>query len=171
MRKSSARKGGAEVAATAESSSARAIRAYGAGVIAERLEQMLAQMEGVLERDGTEPVHQMRVWSRRSRAALDVFAACFPGKPYADLELDVKTVTGALGEARDVDVSIVKLEKLAAGLPAAERAGVEAFIAELVRRRSVCQREVAKVVRRLKRRDLLGRFGVLAGEVDSHGSK
>jgi CHAD domain-containing protein len=154
-----------ETAAYPEGVHAEAIRAFGAHVIAERLDQMLAQTEGVLKRDGIEPVHQMRVWSRRARAALDVFAACFPVNEYSDLEREVKAVTGALGEARDLDVSIEKLQRRAAGLPPSHRAGVESFIAHLRRVRMQRQRSVAKAVRRLNRGNLLERFASLSDGV------
>jgi CHAD domain-containing protein len=142
--------------------------AYAADVIAERLDKMLSHVEGVKESVETEPVHQMRVWSRRSRAALDIFHLCFPGKAFAEIEREVKSVTGALGQARDLDVMIETLSKRAEALPPAQRGGVDSFVDHLRQERKTAQRAVEKAVTRLEKRDLVLRFRKLTEETDDN---
>ena len=103
---------------------------YGVGIIAQRLDKLLAHTEGANSGGDTNAIHQMRVWSRRSRAALDVFGTCFAGKTaeeYADFEQEVKNVTRALGAARDLDVMLQTLRDLADTLPAEQRSGVQSL--------------------------------------------
>ena len=53
----------------------------------------------------------MRVASRRLRAALPLFANCFPEKEYRFWLREIKKITRALGAARDTDVQIAFLKK------------------------------------------------------------
>jgi CHAD domain-containing protein len=70
------------------------------------------EIEGVKTGEDIEYIHRMRVASRRLRAALPLFASCFPEKKYQQWIEEVRTVTRALGEARDTDVQIAFLTKL-----------------------------------------------------------
>ncbi len=135
---------------------------YAAKMIKHQLDKMLAQVEGVRSGEDIEPVHQMRVWSRRSRAALEVFRCCFPRKEYAELEREVKAVTDALSEARDLDVMTDTLRKRAERLPAGQKRGVESFIARLQQECQTSQKPVLKALRRLDRHDPVRLFRHLA---------
>lgn len=87
--------------------------------------------EGVLDLDDIEPVHGMRVATRRLRAALEIFRPCFPRKRYrAALKL-LKALADALGERRDRDVSIEFLQGFLEGAPAADRGRLEIVLARL----------------------------------------
>lgn len=130
---------------------------YGVGIIEGRLEKLLAYTEGAKSGQDTNAIHQMRVWSRRSRAALDVFGMCFTGKTghaFAEMEEEVKNVTGALGAARDLDVMMETLGKLAESLPADQRSGVESLAAHLQATRDERQTAVRKAVQHLESRHL-----------------
>lgn len=50
---------------------------YGVEVIGNRLARLLSHTEGARSGQDVHAIHQMRVWSRRTRAALDVFENCF----------------------------------------------------------------------------------------------
>lgn len=130
---------------------------YGVGVLASRLDKLLAHTEGAKSGQDTMAIHQMRVCSRRSRAALDVFGMCFTGKTaraFAEMEAEVKNVTGALGAARDLDVMLETLGKLAESLPAEQRGGVESFAAHLHATRDERQKAVRGAVEHLEGRHL-----------------
>ena len=45
--------------------------------------ELAEHAEGVLDTGDIERVHDMRVATRRLRAALEIFEPCFPAKPYA----------------------------------------------------------------------------------------
>jgi hypothetical protein len=82
-----------------------------------------------------EGVHDVRVASRRLRAAMDVATECFPPRWYKPLHGTAKEITGALGEVRDRDVMIDYLERDRDAAPADERAGLERLIARIERER------------------------------------
>ncbi len=77
-----------------------------------RAAEVLARSAGVLDRDDPERVHDMRVATRRLRAALEVFAPAFPRKRHRKALKRVKALADALGERRDPDVEIELLESL-----------------------------------------------------------
>src|SRR5687767_12791442 len=82
---------------------------YGAAaalIVSVRAREMVDEAEGVLDLHDIERVHDMRVATRRLRAALEIFEPCFPGKPWRAALADVKELADALGERRDRDVAI-----------------------------------------------------------------
>jgi CHAD domain-containing protein len=85
----------------------------------------------VLDTGDIERVHDMRVATRRLRAALEVFRPCFPKPLFKQVLRDVKDLADALGARRDPDVALAAVEEIAAKLPVAARAGVDAFEEEL----------------------------------------
>jgi CHAD domain-containing protein len=144
---------------------------YAAELLTARLERMLAQAAGVRAGKEIEPIHQMRVWSRRSRAALDVFRPCFEGKAFQAIEAEVKKVTRALGAARDLDVMIESLARREAELPPEQQAGIESFIATLRRERRGSQGAVKKAMMSLEAFDLRARFTTLLAKGPAAGAR
>ena len=140
---------------------------FAATTIQARMERMLAESSGVRGGNKPEAIHQMRVWSRRTRAALDIFAPCFSGKEYDGVVAEIKAVTAALGTARDMDVIIQTMQGRADSLPEHERGGVLALIAELTKRRKRVQPDVKRTVQRLAKRDVAKRFASLAATCGS----
>jgi len=101
--------------------------AVAARVVGLRTDEMLAHADGVLDTADIEPLHDMRVSTRRLRAALEVFEPCFPAKPYRRALRDVKRLADALGERRDRDVTLAALDDFAAGVEAADRPGIDSL--------------------------------------------
>jgi CHAD domain-containing protein len=100
-----------------------------AATIAVRGHELFACAPHVLDTSDIERVHDMRVASRRLRAALEVFAPCFEPKEHRKLLREVKRLAAALGARRDPDVQIAQLEQLRAQLQPDEQPGVELLIA------------------------------------------
>jgi CHAD domain-containing protein len=75
--------------------------------------EVFLHADGVLDMSDIERVHDMRVATRRLRAVMEVFAACFPATEHAKLLKEVKRLADALGERRDPDVAIEELEEIA----------------------------------------------------------
>jgi len=75
------------------------------------LEAFYKESDGVRAAEDIEYIHRMRVASRRLRAALPIFSSCFPAKNYTRWSEEIKEITRALGEARDMDVQIAYLLK------------------------------------------------------------
>ena len=80
--------------------------AAAARVLAVRAEELFDHSEGVLDRGQIERLHDMRVATRRLRAAMEVFEPCFPRKRWRRALREVKDLADALGERRDRDVAI-----------------------------------------------------------------
>lgn len=85
---------------------AEAICIYGAKIIQRHLAALSAEVEGVRAAEDIEYIHRMRVASRRLRTALALFSGCFPKQDYKGISRDVRKITRALGEARDLDVQL-----------------------------------------------------------------
>jgi CHAD domain-containing protein len=109
-------------------------RSYGeaaAKVVSTRAEELTEQARGVLDTGDIERVHDMRVASRRLRAALEVFEPCFPPKPFKQVLGQVKRLADGLGERRDRDVAIATLRRFNDQMPTPDRRGVESLIGRL----------------------------------------
>jgi CHAD domain-containing protein len=119
---------------------------------------MLSHVEGVRTADDIISVHKMRVASRRLRAAIGVFTAAFPDPAFARFEREVKAVTDALGEARDLDVMIDTLEKMETAVTEYERTGIDRFVEGKRQERAARQEDVQRALDRLSKRDLLLAF-------------
>ncbi len=100
-------------------------------IVSIRAREVVDNAEGVLDTSDIELVHDMRVATRRLRAALEIFEPCFPAKPWKAALNEVKALADTLGERRDRDVAIESLETFAAEMPAPDRPGVASLIAEL----------------------------------------
>ena len=96
-----------------------------------RARELVERSAGVLDTDDIERVHDMRVATRRLRAALEVFEPCFPPKPYKVALRDVKALADALGERRDRDVHIDALTEFTEAIGSADRPGVESLISRM----------------------------------------
>lgn len=130
---------------------------YAGQMLTVRLTRMLSHLDGVRAGIDGEPVHQMRVWARRTRAALDMFAACadqHSSKRLEAINTEVKLVGDALGNARDMDVMAEHLTKASLDLPVTQRAGVESLVAEIKAQRKICQQDVEVAIDRLSQKDL-----------------
>lgn len=99
----------------------------GALVVETRARELLEHSDGVLDTVEIEGVHDMRVATRRLRAALEVFAPCFPKDEHRKTLREVKAIADALGERRDRDVAIASLTAFAAEMPAPDRPGIESL--------------------------------------------
>ena len=138
-----------------------------ARVIEVRAAEVFEHADGVLDTAEIERLHDMRVATRRLRAALEVFAPCFPARPHGKALKRVKALADALGERRDRDVSIEFLEGFGREAPAADRAAVLALIERLREEQREANKALApfvasKRLRKLRRR--LRKLTKAAGE-------
>lgn len=145
---------------------ASSFREYGVQVIGERLKKMLSYADAVRKAEDIEALHDMRVASRRLRAAIAVFAPAFRDPEFARFEREMKALTDALGEARDLDVMIDTLRKLELDIAEAERAGIEGFIARKRRDRQKRQKDVLQALHHLDRHDLERWFAEIVARED-----
>jgi CHAD domain-containing protein len=105
--------------------------AAAAKVVAVRARELAGEADGVLDISDIERGHDMRVATRRLRAALEVFQPCLPKQRYRAALKEVKALADALGERRDRDVHIADLTEFEARIGAADRSGVRSFVRRL----------------------------------------
>lgn len=105
-----------------------AFRDAAARVLTERLNVLMEHESGT--RVGTDPeeLHDMRVASRRLRAAVEAFAVCYRSKEFARVAKQTKELTDALGGVRDSDVLLARMEAYAATVPPDEQPAIAGFI-------------------------------------------
>lgn len=70
------------------------------------LNQLEAELQGVVKDDDIEYIHRSRVATRRIRAAFPLFSDCLPEDSRKKWEKHIRKLTRSLGEARDLDVQI-----------------------------------------------------------------
>ena len=105
--------------------------AAAARIVEVRAQELADHASGVLDVGDIERVHDMRVATRRLRAALEVFEPCFPRKQLkADLG-EVKRLAERVGERRDRDVAIAALRQLSVKMPVPDRAGIDSLTERL----------------------------------------
>jgi len=78
----------------------------GRKVLRFHFDRMLEQEAGVRGGEDIEAVHDMRVATRRQRAALALFAAHLKRKPVRRFNTQLRTLTHLLGGVRDLDVQL-----------------------------------------------------------------
>jgi CHAD domain-containing protein len=114
-----------------------------------------------------EGVHDVRVASRRLRAAMDVAVGCFADAWYRPLHQVAKEITGALGEVRDRDVLLEHLSKQRDAAAPGERPGIDRLIERVSQERETAREEMLAFLAALEARGVSGeaakRFGPEAG--------
>ena len=135
-------------------------------VVAVRTEEVFEHADHVLDMTDIERVHDMRVATRRLRAALEIFATCFPRSDHRKVLKEVKRLADALGARRDPDVAIAGFEPVRDALPAADRRGVDGLIEELRARQGAANETLAEAIDHARRTGLHERLVALTAEVE-----
>lgn len=137
----------------------------------QQLHEMMSNLDGTRTGDDIEALHDMRVASRRLRAALSVFVAAFPPRPFAAIEKEVAKTTDALGAVRDGDVQIEFMEAAIEKAPESEKVGLRAFCDHLQKERDRERVLLVKELNRLEKSGFLKDFGRLLGDEDEKDGK
>lgn len=90
--------------------------------------RMLQHEPGTRQGDDIEALHDMRVATRRMRAAFRVFGSGFSKKATKTLLAGLKTTGRALGRVRDLDVFLEKLQAYQQSLPEDEQPGLQPLL-------------------------------------------
>lgn len=102
-----------------------------AKIVSVRAREVADHSRDVLEVSDIERVHDMRVATRRLRAALEVFEPCFPSRQFKSALAEVKAIADALGSRRDCDVAIAVIEDFADSIATPDRPGAWSLIEQL----------------------------------------
>jgi len=133
-----------------------------AAAVSVRAAEVFTFADAALDLSDIEGVHDMRVATRRLRAALEVFAPCFPRKAHAGVLKEVKALADRLGERRDPDVAIEELEAMAKEFAPADRPGVAGLVDELRAEQAVANDTVARALAEVQENGLAERLEDLA---------
>lgn len=144
-----------------------AFASVAARVVELRTSEVAENAEGVLDTSEIERVHDMRVATRRLRAALEVFEPCFPHKRFKAALREVKVLADALGERRDRDVTLEALDRFAAGIGAADRPGVRSLATSLRSEQAEANLGLAPSVSAERVRALCERLAELVAAADA----
>ena len=135
--------------------------------IRQQLHEMLSHLHGTRAGDDPEALHDMRVASRRLRAALSVFSQVYPQKTFAPLEKQVARVTDALGAVRDADVQIEFMMGRRDAAPESARVGLDAFIDTLTKERDAERVHLVKALDALEKSRFRRDFDDLLAAADA----
>ena len=131
-------------------------------IVAVRGGEVFEHSEGVLDMSDIERVHDMRVATRRLRAALEVFSEAFAKSELKPVLRDVKGLADALGERRDPDVHIEEFTKLRETLGDADQPGVDLLLESLLLEQARGNEYLAAALEEMRASDLQGRLEGLA---------
>lgn len=145
-----------------------AVCVYGAQIMSKHLSAMAGEMDGVIAAEDIEYVHRMRVASRRMRSALVLFKHCFSKKDYQQINSEMRTVTKALGEARDLDVQIAVLNEVETQFSDEKlNPGIKRLVLRLAHRRSEAQTHVKLSIDQLEQDRVLENTANLLSQFQS----
>ncbi|HXQ91253.1 MAG TPA: CHAD domain-containing protein [Acidimicrobiales bacterium] len=108
-------------------------------VIRRNFSAVLAHETGTRLGEDAEELHDMRVATRRTRAALSLFEEALPVRA-RHVRMELGWLAGALGAVRDLDVQLERLDAWTADVPDEERFGLADLAALLSRQRAEARR-------------------------------
>jgi CHAD domain-containing protein len=103
-------------------------------------EQALAHEAGTIAGEDPEQLHDMRVATRRQRAALRIVEPHFRGKAIRPVREGLRTLGGCLGAVRDLDVLLIAARAHQAALDPAEARSFQGLIDAWTRRDGAARR-------------------------------
>ena len=119
-------------------------------IIETRFDEMMRHRAGTMLGRDPEELHDMRVGSRRLRAAMDVATECFPVKRYRYYHQTIKQLTDVLGGVRDCDVLRETLVAYRETRPDSERPAVNRMLQNLRQERDARRLEMLAFFERLE---------------------
>jgi len=113
-------------------------------VLTVRLEVVRDHLPLALHQADEDPehVHQLRVGTRRARAALDIFECSLPPKVYKAARKRLRNIRRAAGEARDWDVFLASLSQWGRQQPGKRKPGLDSLVGYAVARREAAQQQL-----------------------------
>ena len=127
-------------------------------IIVNYFHEMMSYKEGAKKGTDIEFVHEMRVTSRRLRAAMDNFADCFPKKQFKKHYKKIKAITRTMGAVRDLDVLIVRFQNELTNLTEVEQADIRGLIEHLQREHEEARQPMLMLFEELEETDFETEF-------------
>lgn len=127
-------------------------------IIVAYFREMMSYKVGAREGVDIEFVHNMRVASRRLRAAMDNFVTCFEKEPFKKHYKQVRTITRTMGTVRDLDVLIARFQNESQTLTEAEQVNIQELIEHLKHEREAARKPMITLFTRLDASDFETEF-------------
>jgi triphosphatase len=134
-----------------------AIGAVARAVLRRQFAAMVTREPGTRLGDDIEELHDMRVATRRLRAALSLFSDALPATA-TKLREELGWVAGALGAVRDLDVQLEQLDEWLTALPDADREPLDALRGLLEEQRASARAEMLAVLDSRRYQTFVDRF-------------
>ncbi len=134
--------------------------AFALAILRGQFALFLAHEPGTRLGEDPEELHQMRVASRRLRAAMSLFQSALPAQ-VARLRRELGWVATALGQVRDLDIQLSRLASWKAEVTPGEAAALEALAAVLSERRALAQGRLLRSLDSRRYARLVAEFGRL----------
>lgn len=141
------------------------LREAAALAVGTRADEVWEHEHRVMDTGDIEGVHDMRVATRRLRAAMEIFRPCFPKKRHRKALREVKDLADLLGARRDPDVMIERLRAIEAGLTREDRPGIDSLCEELRADQEEANRRLSDELAQVRDERLPERLRLLAAEV------
>lgn len=103
--------------------------------------ELLRHEPGTRLGDDVEELHDMRVAARRLRAALSLFFSYLPSG-FGAIRDELRWVTTALGEVRDLDVQLAEIQRRKAAMDPIDAVALDQLVDELSSRRDAARRRM-----------------------------
>lgn len=127
-------------------------------VLREQFVVFLVHEPGARIGDDLEELHDMRVATRRMRAAMKIFEEPLPARAQKFRD-ELKWVAGALGEVRDLDVQLEQLEGWISAAAPEDREPLGALRTLLEERRGKARKAMLRTLDSRRYADFVGSFG------------
>ncbi|MCE5207662.1 MAG: CHAD domain-containing protein [Chloroflexi bacterium] len=134
-----------------------AVCRYGYQQLSRHISSFMGEINGAKNSTDIEPIHQLRVFSRRISTTLRMFEPCFPGKIAKTWRKQIRKTARSFGEVRDLDVQIEFVQNYGRGL------ADENFLPGIIRLElRLAQRREKLQKKTIQRLEDLEKSGVLA---------
>ena len=120
--------------------------------------EMMSYKDGAIDGTNIEFVHDMRVASRRLRAAMDNFSDCFEREPFKQFYKQIRTITRTMGAVRDLDVLIAHFQLEWQISPKIEKRDIHGLIENLQQKRVEARKPMLDLFAELKANDFETQF-------------
>ena len=120
--------------------------------------EMMSHKAGAIDGTDIEFVHDMRVASRRLRAAMDNFADCFQKEPFKKHYKQIRTITRTMGAVRDLDVLIARFQNELQTLSEVEQGDIRELIEHLQQERKEARKPMLNLFTELDVSDFRTQF-------------
>ncbi len=127
---------------------------FGSDFILKQLINLEKDIETARNPADIEPIHRLRVTSRRLRTAINHFRDCLPEKKTHALEDDIRRLGHSLGKARDLDIQIETLNALyEEKLDQKFKPGYRRLLLRLKQQRMKAQKKVSRTLNDLQKKN------------------